>query len=641
MRRPSRVPVKKQDEVPGPRRRWPAIRPDWIVAFLLLVVLSAVVTDGDWDFFPHAKSYEEYYDGQAQSLLHGKIDVPLQSILAERFVRNGKFYGYFGPTPALLRIPLNLLMPGMYGRWSHASMLLGSLFGMAMLILLFRRLEDYLQLRGTLWAGLRAMLLVSVFLGSTNVFLSTESMVYQESIMWASALTLAHAVFLVSYLIQPKIKWLVLSCVLAFLAFNAKISSGAGPLVALSILDAALLIPYGRIREYWGALHVPAPRRKVSLITATLAISVASWGGLNYWKFGVVFTSQPLLLTPHPDPERLRRIKGSPFSFANIPLTLSIYLKPTNIRFRPYFPWAFLLPADPRLAAGFPNSHFDGIEPVASVTATMPVLFLGAVAGMGLCFLTRRKELRVFRAALIGTLAGTFLVLTWGTITQRFLHDALPWLALGTTIAVAHIPLAPGKWARFAATGLLLIGTIYAVWVNLAFAALHKRVDTLQPDADTKRVAFADLSQNITSRGVGGALDYLTHWRKYVPAVEFQQGNVTSGNTVFTDRIDVSLIWYDGKPPGIADYSFDFPDNGTYEISLLYASPDPRPLRLLVNGVQVLQGVCGVPTGGPFLNNERWCKLGAFRVPAGSSSFTLVSDGKFPIVRMFRFVKVG
>src|SRR5262249_51871129 len=165
MRQSPKPPILGGDSASISRFRWPAIRPDWPVAVLLLIILAWVITDGDWNLFPAAKSYEEYYDGQAQSLLHGRIDVPLQSILAERFVRDGKYYGYFGPTPAFPRMLLNLLMPDMYGHWSHFSMLMGSLCGMAILILLYRKLEALLDLKGKLWALLRVTLLVSVFLG--------------------------------------------------------------------------------------------------------------------------------------------------------------------------------------------------------------------------------------------------------------------------------------------------------------------------------------------------------------------------------------------------------------------------------------------------------------------------------------------
>jgi hypothetical protein len=610
----------------------------------LLIVLAWVITDGDWNLFPAAKSYEQYYDGQAQSLLHGRIDVPLQSILAERFVRDGKYYGYFGPTPAFPRMLLNLLMPDMYGHWSHFSMLMGSLCGMAILILLYRKLEALLDLKGKLWALLRATLLVSVFLGSTNVFISTESMVYQEAIMWAAALAFAHAVFLAVYLIEHKRKWLVLSCAAAFLAFNAKISSGAGPLVSLAIVDSALLIPWDRLRDYWAAPKLAAPRPVILLVSVTLLVSAASWAGLNYWKYGLVFTSQPLHLTPHPDPERLRRIKGDPFSLTNIPLTLSIYLNPANVRFKPYFPWAFLMPADTathlRLIAAHPNSHYDGIEPVASLTASMPILFFGALSGMALAFLTPGERLRPFRAPLIGTLGGTFLILGWGYLSQRFLHDAMPWLALGSAIAVVHIPLLPNRAGRIAATSLLFLGTLYGLWVNAAFAALHKRVDTLQPDSDTKRVAFLDFSQDATNQGVRGALAYLTHWRKYILATDFHHGNVTSSNTIYSNRIDVAQVWYDGKPPGMAEYTVDFPTDGRYEASILYSSPDSRPLDLVVNRVPAMRGLCGAPTGGPYLSNERWCKLAILRAHGETTNFALVSEGKFPMVRMIRFVKL-
>ena len=634
MRQKVRAPAPARNPIEKPHRRTIDVRADWLVAAFLLIVLAYVATDGDWNFFPAAGTMEEFYDGQAQSLLHGRIDVPLESIFAERFVRNGKFYGYFGPTPALPRIPLNLLFPGMYGRWSRFSMLLGSLAGMALMILLFRRVEQILGVSGRLWALLRATLLVSVFLGSTNVFISTESRVYQEAIMWASALTLAQAVFLVSYLRDGKMKWLALSCIAAFLAFNAKISSGAGALFALLLLDAALLIPSAAFREYWGVPQLASRRRAVILLTVTLLLSAGSWAGLNYWKYGLVFTSQPLQLTPNPDPARLKRIKGDPFSLANIPLTLSIYLGPSKVVFGSTFPWVFQLPPDPRIADGFPAAHFDSIESVASVPASMPILLVCALSGMVLCFAGRRASLRIFRAPMCGVLAGSFLILGWGYISYRFLHDAMPWFALGSTIAVAHIPLLPGKRTRWVLTATLLAGSAYGVWVNLAFSAVHKRNDIIDPGTDPKRVAFADFSLAVTAHGIGGAIDYLRHWRQYIPAADLQRGNVTAGNTIYTVRPDVSLIWYDGPPPGVAEYTVDFPAAGVYQVAFLYASPDPRPLHLLVNGVQVVPAICAAPTGGPYLHNDRWSQAGLFRIAAGPQTLTLASDGKFPIVRM-------
>jgi hypothetical protein len=47
------------------------------------------------EFFPQAGFLESFYDAQAQSLLHGRIDVPPEAIATEAFMRNGKAYGYF------------------------------------------------------------------------------------------------------------------------------------------------------------------------------------------------------------------------------------------------------------------------------------------------------------------------------------------------------------------------------------------------------------------------------------------------------------------------------------------------------------------------------------------------------------------
>jgi len=126
-------------------------------------------------------------------------------------------------------------------------MWLGSAVILAALMLLFRRLEKLLGLKGRLWGLLRGTVTVAVALGSTNLFLVMESKVYQEAIMWGSALALAHAVCLVCFLLEPRGKWLALACAAAFLSFFARVSSGAGTLLALAIVD---LCPGDSIRPF-------------------------------------------------------------------------------------------------------------------------------------------------------------------------------------------------------------------------------------------------------------------------------------------------------------------------------------------------------------------------------------------------------
>src|SRR5438876_2707745 len=64
------------------------------------------------------------YDAQARSLLHGHWDVPASALLFERFKVGGKFYAYFGPWPAVLRMPVVAFTDAFDGRLSRVSMLL-------------------------------------------------------------------------------------------------------------------------------------------------------------------------------------------------------------------------------------------------------------------------------------------------------------------------------------------------------------------------------------------------------------------------------------------------------------------------------------------------------------------------------------
>jgi hypothetical protein len=68
------------------------------------VCYAWVVTGGSFRF-NHAEVFGSFYDYQAASFLEGRLDVPEEAIGGEAFEARGKLYGYFGPTPALLRLP--------------------------------------------------------------------------------------------------------------------------------------------------------------------------------------------------------------------------------------------------------------------------------------------------------------------------------------------------------------------------------------------------------------------------------------------------------------------------------------------------------------------------------------------------------
>ncbi|HKB90602.1 MAG TPA: hypothetical protein VKC60_08820, partial [Opitutaceae bacterium] len=64
-------------------------------------------TDGTWNLFSE-QEFGNIFDYLAVSVIHGRLDLPPTVIGTEAFVVHGKFYGYWAPFPALLRIPLAL-----------------------------------------------------------------------------------------------------------------------------------------------------------------------------------------------------------------------------------------------------------------------------------------------------------------------------------------------------------------------------------------------------------------------------------------------------------------------------------------------------------------------------------------------------
>jgi hypothetical protein len=527
-------------------------------------------------------------------------------------------------------------MPSMHGRWSRASMLAASLLAMLAVLLFFRRLETQLALEGNLKlrALLRAAAIVSVALGSCNLFLCSESKVYQEAIVWGAALTLAQAVFLFCYLTEPRSRWLALACVTAFLAFFARVSSGAGALLSLAIVDLAVLLPSARLRAWWGAAALP--RRPAAIaMSAVLLAAALLWLGLNYAKFGMFLVSAPMQTNTQYDRERLARIKGDLASWYNLPLTATCYLSPGNIRFGDRFPWVYLTGGQQALEQRFPKAHFDRAEAFAGLPPAAPGLLLGALAGTLLCFGLLRPELRACRAPLLGAFAGGLLLFTWGFISYRYLDDLLPWLAAGSVIALVHIPRLPPGRLRHGLVALALCLTVYGVWTNFAFAIVQQRFYSY-PIPQEKRMAFDDFADAGSRGGLGALLSFSAQWRKYVEASAFLSGNVQVNRA--TGRADQPVI-ASTSAPSQAGYTVTLPAATRYEIAVRCASAEPRPLQLLLNG-RAAAGVCGLPTGGWMQQQQRWFSAGVFSLPGGINQFALASDGPFPAVSMIRFTRV-
>ena len=91
----------------------------FVAAALSLFAAAGVMTAGRFDLLTAGAHFSVFYDELGRSILHGRFDVPPAAIGPEALLIGGRTYGYFGPTPALLRIPLDWLFPAMWGRWTQ------------------------------------------------------------------------------------------------------------------------------------------------------------------------------------------------------------------------------------------------------------------------------------------------------------------------------------------------------------------------------------------------------------------------------------------------------------------------------------------------------------------------------------------
>jgi hypothetical protein len=352
---------------------------------------------------------------------------------------------------------------------------------------------------------------------------------------------------------------------------------------------------------------------------------------LNYWKFGMVFTSQPIQLTRGGTPERMARLKGSFASFANLPMTLSLYLSPANIAYSPVFPWVNLIHMEREpLAARFPAAHLDVTEMFASLPPAMPALFFAALAGTALALAAARY--RVVRLPLIGAAAGCGLVFIWGLITYRYMHDLFPWLAIGGAVALAGIAQAGRPALRRGLATAFVALAAYSIWANFAFGITQQRVVAVPVDPE-KRIAYVDAAEAMTTSGFGALLSTVTRWTEYQSAAAAQSADHLGR---YESEFGMwNVVRPTGPPPYAANYIFDAPRDGMYKLDIRYASAEPRPVLVSVDGMPAGMA-CTVATGGDTEAEQHWVLAGKIRLRSGMVRIGLSSNTSFPSVSFLR-----
>lgn len=453
-----------------------------------------LVTMGGWDF-AFAEDFGQFYDFQADSLLSGRLDVPDEAIKGEAFEARGKLYGYFGPTPALLRMPFTLAGLG-FARLSRAFMVAYFVATLIAAYLILR--EARRALHGA--AAPRGdepppplsvvLLVASVGWGSTVFFLGSRALVFHEAILAGIAFALWSAWCALRHLAAPDRRWWIGALLCGLASVHCRPPTG---LFALTLLGCVVVAAWWR--EGAARWRGPSLRRAIAL-GGSCVLAQLTLNGLAWLKFRT-FDPAPLAISrPYADPGRLAHIDGRSFHLANLPYNFDTYLLRPNFRLEPGFPWFYLGSNSPR--RDFPRAKIDLPDYTLAVPYAMPSLFLLATLGAAGAWLAR-PGLRLALALLwIAVLPMTLALFAAVATAQRYTGDFCPFLITAACLALAALAETRPPLRR-ALNGALALATCAAVAVTIAitiqyqgaylwgvpeevrvnYQGLRRRVDTL------------------------------------------------------------------------------------------------------------------------------------------------------------------
>lgn len=470
----------------------------WFIGSALLSVAAfGWISTGGTGRLIATEALASFYDYQAASLLRGRLDVPPEALSFEAFVYQGKTYGYFGPTPALLRVPFVALGLG-FGALSRLY-LLG--YFAAALVAGYLILLHTLRALGADPARPRPWLVVlftaNAGMGNTLFFLGSRAYVHHEAILCGATFALWSVWCGLRHHAAPRGRWWIGALAFGLLAVQARPPCGLFALTFIGVVACAHLL-----REWRAALRARAalPWRASRLplaIGGLAALGLFSLNGLSYLKFGT-FDACPLQYhvqyQPSVDPGRLARFGGKQFHLANLPLVADTYLLRPNFTLTKYFPWVLMGPETP--LAEFPGAKMDWLEPTLGFPYAMPALFGLATIGAALAFWRRPAARPLLALIWIAALPLLLAMFTAVAVSHRYTADFCPLFicAAAPALAAADSARARVRTAGFAVLSILtaagvvitLLLTLYyqghRVWgveeeFRSSYAALRRRVD--------------------------------------------------------------------------------------------------------------------------------------------------------------------
>lgn len=411
-----------------------------------------------------------FYDLQARALFHGNLDVPDGALGPEGFVHDGRTYLYFGPFPALLRMPLLLVTDRFDGRITPLMMLLAWLVIVALLALLVWRVRRLVRgdapLRRAEAVGY-PLFLVSAAAGSTILYLASIPWVFQEAYLWAIAMALGVAFALLGTIERPSVGGVVATG--AFVLAGILSRATAGYTCAAVVLAAGIWLAVG------GRTDRGRPVGRWLLVAALAPVVVGL--GINWLKFetfnGFPIREQVFSSLSEHRMAVLDENGGQPFGLNAVPTTALAYFRPDGIRFTARFPFIDA-PDEPPTVVG-DDVVIDTLNRTPSIVPFMPLLVVLSVWGVvAVVRPPRRTHLAWARLPVLAVAIIPLPVLVTPYVTPRYTAEFVPLLLVAGAIGIVDLC----RWlARRPPTevniglGIVAALTVFGVLANSAFAA--------------------------------------------------------------------------------------------------------------------------------------------------------------------------
>ena len=433
----------------------------WFAGTLALSALAFawIGTQGSFHFDVR-EPFADFYDYQATSLLQGRLDVPEEAVGGEAFVAGGKLYGYFGPTPALLRVPF-VIFNVAFGRLARGFMLVDFVGALAAAYLILRHAAKLLGRPDAMpspWAIV--LFLGGAGVGSSLFFLSSRAYTYHEAILCGAMFALFACWCALRHLAAPAGRWWLGALACGLLSLHARPPTGLFALTLLGGVAVAIAL-----REHRAGLRRPL------LLAIACAAGVLTFTGLSYLKFKTL-DGAPLHLSRHYDAARLAKIGGRSFHLSNLPFNSYTYLVRPNFRVERHFPWLYL-------GSGVPGHFFPAAKTdLADETLAFPYAMPGvlALATIACAWAFARRPAARLPIAITWLAAAPMTLAMFAAVAtaERYTADFCPFLLCAAAFGLAALDSAAPRWR---AAGLWALGaaTLWACLLGFAMALHYQR----------------------------------------------------------------------------------------------------------------------------------------------------------------------